>query len=107
MHISSTVVTPWRCLQFVAEMLWKSIKTNHAIGWKQTIVFNKISREMYNIKFNASVCSVEVSYALKMDALTFRENWTVFVTLPGVIFQQMTPPRSGGAEMCFNCTKKL
>jgi hypothetical protein len=32
---------------------------------------------VYKIKFNACVCSVEVSSALKMDAVTFCENWTV------------------------------
>jgi hypothetical protein len=72
MYRSSAFVAPRIWLQFVA--VCKNITSNPAIGWKQTIVYKKISRKVYKIKFNACVCSVEVSSALKMDAVTFCEN---------------------------------
>lgn len=107
LYSSSAVAASWRRLQFVAEVTWKNIKTKTAVGLKQTIVYKKISRELYKIKCNASVCIVELSSTLKMDVLTFCENWTVFVTTPGVMSQQMTQPGSCGTVMCFNFTKYL
>jgi hypothetical protein len=107
LYRSSAFVAPWIWLQFVAEVLCVSITTNPAIGWKQTNVYKKISRNVYKIKLNASVCSVEVCSALKMDTVTSCENRTVYVTQPGVLSQQMIAPGSCGAVMCCNCSKKL
>lgn len=61
---SSVVVAPWRWLQFVADVIWKSIKTKTAIGWKQA------GYESWNKKITSLCLKRNWNYVFFLESVT-------------------------------------